>query len=124
MDWDENTLDRIVQADDLKIAPLRADRKTYGTPTWIWAVAVGNDLYVRAYNGIRSRWYQAAIANPEGRVIAAGDTFDVVFEPAPAAVEDAVSDAYREKYRGSTYLPHMIAAGPVSATVRILPGHP
>jgi hypothetical protein len=24
---------------------------TYGTPTWIWSVAVDGALYVRAYNG-------------------------------------------------------------------------
>lgn len=31
-------LKRIDKADDLHIAPLREDGKTYGTPTWIWEV--------------------------------------------------------------------------------------
>ena len=44
-------LDNINVADDLKIAPFRADGITIGTPTWIWAVVVDGDLYVRAYNG-------------------------------------------------------------------------
>ena len=54
-------LNRIGEADDLKISPFRDDGVTYGTPTWIWSVVVDDDLYVRAYNGTRSRWYQAAL---------------------------------------------------------------
>jgi len=44
---------------DLHIAPFREDGVTYGTPTWIWSVAVGGTLYVRAYNGKNSLWYKA-----------------------------------------------------------------
>lgn len=43
-------IQQIAAADDLHIAPFREDGKTYGTPTWIWNVAVNNELYVRAYN--------------------------------------------------------------------------
>ena len=53
--WDKNQLDRIVQADDLHIAPFRDDGKTTGTPTWIWCVQVDGELYVRGYNGKASR---------------------------------------------------------------------
>lgn len=28
--------------------PFREDGKTYGKPTWMWAVVVDGDLYVRA----------------------------------------------------------------------------
>ena len=38
--WLKNELQKIVEADDLYIAPFREDGKTYGTPTWIWSVAV------------------------------------------------------------------------------------
>jgi hypothetical protein len=56
-----NELKQIDQADDLKIAPFREDGKTYGTPTWIWEVVVNGNLYVRAYNGVSSRWYKQTI---------------------------------------------------------------
>jgi hypothetical protein len=121
MTWNESTLARIVSADDLKISPFRADGETFGTPTWIWSVAVGDALYVRAYNGRRSRWYRSAIEQGAGRIHAAGEVFDVTFEQAAEDVEALVTLAYEQKYRGSTYLPPMIAAGPVSATVRIRP---
>lgn len=58
--WSKDELRRIAESDDLHIAPFREDGKTYGTPTWIWSVVVGDALYVRAYNGRDSRWYQAA----------------------------------------------------------------
>ena len=54
--WAQDELQKIAEADDLHIAPFRADGTTYGTPTWIWSVAVDGDLYVRAYNGQSSRW--------------------------------------------------------------------
>ena len=54
--WPEEELRKIAEADDLHIAPFREDGATYGTPKLIWSVAVGGDLYVRAYNGQSSRW--------------------------------------------------------------------
>jgi Uncharacterized protein conserved in bacteria (DUF2255) len=65
--WRKNELRKIAETDDLHISPLREDGATYGTPTWIWSVVVGDDLYVRAYNGKNSRWYQAAKV-PQQRV--------------------------------------------------------
>ncbi len=59
-------LRKIVDADDLHIAPFREDGKTYGTPTWISSVAVDGALYLRAYNGKDSRWYQAAMGQKGG----------------------------------------------------------
>jgi hypothetical protein len=49
--WSSEDLRKIAGADDLHIAPFREDGTTYGTPTWIWFVAVGDALYVRAYHG-------------------------------------------------------------------------
>ncbi len=49
--WAKEVLQKIAEADDLHIAPFREDGRTYGTPTWIWSVAVDEALYVRAYNG-------------------------------------------------------------------------
>ena len=83
---------------------------TYGTPTWIWSVAVGDALYVRAYNGQKSRWYRAAVRQKAGRITAAGMTTEVAFEPVDGPINDLVDDAYRAKYRGSPYLGPMIGA--------------
>ena len=98
MEWSKDELRRIGDADDLHVAPFREDGKTYGTPTWIWSVVVGNALYVRAYNGRDSRWYRAALELNAGRITAAGMTKEVAFEPAEEALNGRVDDAYREKY--------------------------
>jgi hypothetical protein len=102
--WSKNELRKIAEADDLHVAPFREDGVTYGTPTWIWSVAVGDALYVRGYNGARSRWYQAALRQKAGRIIAAGLTKEVSFEPVEGPINDSIDDAYRSKYGGSPYL--------------------
>ncbi|MFF7709127.1 DUF2255 family protein [Pseudomonas sp. NPDC007930] len=121
MKWDQDELDAIVKADDLHISVFREDMVNYGTPTFIWCVQVGGDLYVRAYNGTKSRWYQAALKQKAGRIIAAGKTFDVSFEPVNGGINDQIDDAYRAKYSSSSYLAPMISERSRAATVRILP---
>jgi len=119
--WSKEELHRIAAADDLHIAPFREDGATYGTPTWIWSVAVDDALYVRGYNGQKSRWYQAALRQKAGRIIAAGLTKEVAFEPVDGPINDHVDDAYRAKYRDSQYLGPMIGARARAATIKITP---
>jgi hypothetical protein len=119
--WPQVELQRIARTDDLHISPLREDNVTYGTPTWIWSVVVGNKLFVRAYNGQSSRWYQAAMRQKAGRITAAGLTRDVVFQPADIEVREAIDAAYRTKYSSSPYLKPMIGSQAQSATVEISP---
>jgi hypothetical protein len=110
--WVPEELSKIVQADDLKIAPFREDGVTHGTPTWIWCVEVDGELYVRAYNGPQSRWYAAALKQKAGRIVAAGMTRDVAFEPVAGAVNERIDEAYRKKYAASRYLKPMLGTGP------------
>ncbi|MED1438600.1 DUF2255 family protein [Aeribacillus composti] len=119
--WSKEELRKIADADDLHISPFREDGKTYGTPTWIWSVVVGDSLYVRAYNGQNSRWYQAAIRQKAGRITVAGMTKEVAFEPVDGPINDLIDDVYREKYKGSPYLHSMIGSRARSATVKIVP---
>ena len=117
----KDELRMIVEADDLHISPFREDGETYGTPTWIWSVAVGDALYVRAYNGQNSRWFRAAVRQRAGRIIAAGMTKEVTFEPVDGPINDLIDDAYRATYHGSPYVSSMISARTRSATVKVMP---
>ncbi len=120
--WSKDELKKIAEADDLHISPFREDGVTYGTPTWIWSVAVDDALYVRAYNGQNSRWYRAAVRQKAGRIIAAGMTKEVTFEPVDGGlINDRIDEAYRAKYTGSPYLSPMIGDRARSATVRVVP---
>jgi hypothetical protein len=114
-------LNRIDKADDLHIAPFREDGKTYGTPTWIWAVIVDGDLYVRAYNGVNSRWYKSALKQKAGRIIAAGITREVRFEPVHGDINSVIDEAYKKKYNDSPYLSPMISNRSRAATIKIIP---
>jgi hypothetical protein len=123
--WSRDELRKIAEADDLHIAPFREDGVTYGTPTWIWSVAVDDALYARGYNGQSSRWYQAAVRQKAGRIIAAGMTKEVTFETVDGAINDniqsRIDDAYRAKYHNSPYVKPMIGLHARAATVKIMP---
>jgi hypothetical protein len=121
MAWSKEELHKIAEADDLHISPFREDGLTYGTPTWIWSVVVDDALYVRAYNGQNSRWYKSALKQKAGRIVSAGMTTEVSFEPVDGSVNDRIDDAYRAKYGSSSYLGQMISARARSATVKITP---
>jgi hypothetical protein len=118
--WRNDELRRIAEADDLHVSPYREDGVTYGTPTWIWSVVVDGSLYARAYNGQRSRWYEAALRQKSGRISSAGITKEVAFEPVDGPLNDRIDDAYRTKYKGSPYLDPMIGPRARSATVRVV----
>ena len=119
--WSKDELRKIAEADDLHISPFREDGVTYGTPTWIWSVAVGDALYVRAYYGQNSRWYQAAVRQKAGRITGGEMTKEVIFEQVEGPINERIDDAYRGEDRGSPYLSSMISNRARSATVKIVP---
>jgi hypothetical protein len=119
-EWLEDELLKIAEADDLHISPFREDGVTYGTPTWIWSVVVDDALYVRAYYGKKSRWYQAAVKQKAGRITVAGMTKEVNFKPEDGAINDRIDSAYRKKYSDSPYLNSMISTHTRSATVKVI----
>jgi hypothetical protein len=119
--WSKEELRKIEESDDLHISPFREDGVTYGTPTWIWSVAVDGNLYVRAYNGTNSSWYQATTKQKAGRIAAGGLTKEVAFETVEGQIDDRIDDAYRTKYHSSPYLKPMISSRARSATVRVVP---
>ena len=120
--WSKEELRSIDGADDLHISPFREDGVTYGTPTWIWSLAVDDALYVRGYNGVKSRWYVAAVRQKAGRINIAGMTKEVAFEPVDdGPTNDRIDEAYRAKYTKSPYLKPMISARARAATTRIAP---
>ncbi|MDR0899432.1 MAG: DUF2255 family protein [Lactobacillaceae bacterium] len=119
--WNQEELFEFKKLDDLLIAPFHNDMKTTGTPTHIWNVVVENGLFVRAYNGQESSWYQAAVRNGQGKISIGGKEYDVEF----MHVDDKnklkeVDDAYMAKYAGSPYLPDMTEDRARNATIQIM----
>ena len=121
-EWNKDEIKKISETDDLHISPFREDGKTYGTPTWIWSVVVDEGLYVRAYYGKDSKWYNAAIKQKAGKITAAGITKEVTFEPiVDSNVNDLIDKAYQIKYKGSPYFKAMISERTRSATIKVTP---
>ncbi|WP_421879102.1 DUF2255 family protein [Marinoscillum sp.] len=119
-----NTLSReeieeIASKDDFHIAPYRADGETFGTPTWIWSVTVDGRLFVRAYNGVNSRWYQSAMQQKAGKIEAAGMVKKVSFAPIEGAINEQIDQAYKDKYSSSPYMNAMISDRAKAATVEV-----
>ena len=56
-----------------------------------------------------------------GRIIAAGMTKEVAFEPVEGSINLRIDDAYRAKYQDSSYLSPMIGARARSATIKVMP---
>jgi hypothetical protein len=119
--WSADPIKAIAESADLFVSPFREDGTTYRTPTQTWALVVDGNVYVRAANGPKSRWYQAAITQGAGRVRVAGRHYDVRFEAAGDENEAAIDAAYEAKYPASSAVPIMQGEGPKSASVRISP---
>jgi hypothetical protein len=119
--WTSDELERIGRAEELEVAPLRADGANR-PPTPVWVVRVGDDLYVCSWRGRGGAWYRAAAARGQGRISADDVTKDVAFVPALKQVNDAVDAGYREKYaRYASYVPPMLAEHARSTTPRLVP---
>ena len=69
---------------------------TLRNPVIIWAVRLGDDLYVRSVNGRGSAWFRGAQVRHEGHIRAGGVEKEVacVEETAPN-LNDQIDAAYR-----------------------------
>jgi len=96
--WASDELTAIEAADELEISSLRRDG-TLRSPTTIWVVRLGDDLYVRSVNGRTAAWFRGTQVRHEGRISAGGVEKDVSFVDADDDIDDRIDDAYRTKYR-------------------------
>lgn len=122
IEWTRNELSSIASAEELDIAPAREDG-TVRTPTTIWVVRVGEELYVRSWRGHSGAWFGAAQASHEGRIWAGGVEKEVTFaEVSDTDLNDEIDEAYHAKYgRYPQYVRQMVAPEQRSTTLRLVP---
>jgi hypothetical protein len=119
--WTSDELRTIEAADELRIASLRRDG-TLRSPTTIWVVRHGDDLYVRSVNGPDSGWYGEVQQRHQGHIEAAGVEKDVDFVDADHAIDDEVDGAYRAKYSYfPTGLNHIVRPQARATTLKLVP---
>jgi hypothetical protein len=120
--WTGEELDRIGAADELDIAPARADG-TPGRSTTIWVVRVADELYVRSWRGRTGDWFRRASASRTGRIRAGGVERDVTFSDADPAASTGIDRAYHSKYDryGPAIVGPVVGAAVAELTIRLLP---
>jgi len=86
----------------------------------IGMVLVCGELYVRAYRGVRSRWYQAAQGERHGQIRLGAVIRDVTLETQGFWPVSEIDSAYRSKY--GQVIGSLVASPTAQAgTVRINP---
>jgi len=120
--WTHDELDRIGQADELRIASLRRDG-TLRKPVPIWAVRQGDDIYVRSAYGRTPMWFRGTQERHEGRITAGGVDRDVTFVDADPALNDRIDAAYRTKYHrhGAQYVDMVLTPEARATTIKLVP---
>lgn len=115
--WTEQQLAEIARTDELHVAPCRADGSLTG-PRTVWAVRVGDDVYIRSVNGTTGAWYRTTRSSHEGHVKIGAVDADVAFADIDErdAVGDRIDAAYRQKYRSFPGPLASIIAGKARAT--------
>ena len=96
--WTGDELDRIGQAEELRISPRRQDG-SLAPPRTIWVVRRGDELYIRSVNGRTSAWFRGTQARHEGHIDAGGISKDVSLAEPDTDVTDELDAAYQSKYR-------------------------
>jgi hypothetical protein len=121
MSWTPEQLAPVDAARELDIAIQRADGALRPwTP--IWAVHVGDDVYVRTWYRRDTGWFGLALGTRRARVRVPGVEADVRIEDigiGPPGLREDVDDAYRHKYGGGS-TGNMVGDQAAATTLRLL----
>ena len=123
--WTGDELNRIGNAEELRIASLRSDG-TLRKPVIIWVVRIGDDLYVRSVNGRTSGWFRGVQTRHQGQIRAGGVVKDVAFVEEPdSGINDQIDTAYAAKYRhyAASIIGHINSTEARAATIKLVPVH-
>jgi hypothetical protein len=120
--WTHEDLDKIGVAEELQISSLRRDG-TLRKPVTIWAVRMGDDLYVRSVNGRSAAWFRGTQVRHAGRIKAGGIEKDATFQDADPFLNDAIDAVYRTKYRryAVRIVDSIVSPEARSATLKLAP---
>ena len=120
--WTSEELNKIEKAEELQIASLRKDGSLRSMRI-IWAVRVGDDLYVRSVRGRASDWFRGVQTRHEGHIRAGGVDKDVTFvEESDSNINDQIDAAYAAKYRRyASIIPSINSPKARATTIKLVP---
>jgi hypothetical protein len=120
-DWNPTELEQIASAREIEVSALREDG-ALTKPVTIWAVRVGDELYVRSVRGGAGGWFRAAEQRHEGRIEAETTAVDVAFEDVPHHLDEEIDEAYKTKYGYPSDPVDSITSDAAKATtIRVVP---
>jgi hypothetical protein len=117
--WTPTVLELIGGTREVHVSSRRADG-SFSRGQTIWAVAVGDSVFIRSTDGPDKPWFVAAKVRQFGRLRASGSEFEVRFCDGSDRDQDAIDAEYRRKYRTSPAYNVDRAAGS-RATLRLVP---
>ncbi len=121
--WTSDELNKIGNAEELKISSLRGDG-TLRKPVTIWVVRLSNNLYVRSVNGRTSAWFRGALVRHAGHIQAGGVDKDVSYvEETDPEINNQLDAVYRKKYHryGPSIVNTIVSTDARSATIKLVP---
>jgi hypothetical protein len=120
--WTTEELAVIGQTDEVQIASYRPDG-TLRPYVTIWAVRVGDAVFVRSAYGPANPWFRRALASGTGRLRIGAVERDVTVEVPDAAVHVEVDAAYHAKYDryGRGIVGTVVGEKVVEVTLRLVP---
>ena len=120
--WTSEELNKIGNAEELRIASLRRDG-TLRKRVIIWVVRLGDELYVRCVNGREGAWFRGALTRHEGRIWAGGVEKHVAFvEETDPEINARIDEVYLTKYRRyPQWVAPMVTPEVRAATIKLVP---
>ena len=120
--WSDAALESLDATDEVQVSSFRPDGSLRPYVT-IWAVRVGDDVYLRSAYGPQNGWFRRAQASGTGRLRVAGVETDVRFVAAAPDVHADVDAAYHAKYDryGPSIVGSVVGPAVVHVTLRIVP---
>ena len=119
MTWSKEIIDEINQSTTIQNQPYD-DSKHPFQDNPLWAVTIGNHVYLRAGKGRESKWYQEGLKNG-GQIEVDGQTFKITYRPVTDKKEEQqVTKAYLEKYHGQYPIDIMVSDKCAEATVELI----
>lgn len=120
--WAPEQLAQVERSPELEVAVRRTDG-TLARWTPIWAVVVGEDVYVRTWQRRETGWYGGALRTGVARIRLPGLEAEVRVEPVAQTGRAEVDSAYEAEY-GSGGARSMITEEAAASTLRLLPVRP
>ena len=120
MAWTPIELTTLNEEQLLRIATTRPDG-TLRAPVIIWAVVVGDDLYVRSVRGDAGGWYRHIQENPDAQIESGDVKRAVTAIAAGRALDQEIDSAYLAKFGPSNAVDSITTPAANTTTLKLVP---